>query len=519
MARRRSSRNQKKSSSSSARHRRGGFPIHNAPLPKGLKTINQHASGIDIGATQHYVAVPEGRDEVCVRCFGTFTADLHALADWLSQCGITTVAMESTGVYWIPLLELLEARGLEVKLVEPGKLKRAPGRKTDVLDCQWIQELHTYGLLEGSFLPDQQVSVLRCYMRQRDMFVRYAGQHVQHIQKVLEQMNIKLTEAVSDITGVTGMAIIDAILAGERDPQELASLRHWRCKNDEATIALALEGTCREHHLFVLKQAVECYRFYHRQIADLDEKIESHLTTFADKSEGRKLSYRPRKRKLANNEPRFDMRAYLHQMMGMDLTEVPGFGGHVLLGLVSEVGLDMRPWATERQFASWLCLCPSNHKTGGRQHKGKIATRPTKSRAATLFRLGAQSVLKSKCALGAFGRRLRARLGIQRPSRPWHISWQRSTTTPSSTVVPMSTKVRRRMIASIANGLSRACATALTSWVSTLFLPLKLDRAFHRWPFAPIPHWSSLAEARHDVRFTIGAHFINRAEGMGFEPT
>jgi transposase len=410
MARRRSSR-KSKTSDSKTRPRRHGFAIHNAPLPKGLKTVSQNAAGIDIGATQHYVAIPEGRDEACVRCFGTFTSDLHAIAEWLTDCGITTIAMESTGVYWIPLFELLESSGFEVKLVEPGKLKRAPGRKTDVLDCQWIQELHTYGLLEGSFLPDQQIGVLRCYMRQRDTLVRYAGQHIQHMQKVLEQMNIKLTEVVSDITGVTGMAIIDAILGGERDPQKLAALRDRRCKNDESTIALALEGNCSEHHLYVLRQVVESYRFYHRQIADVDEMVESHLKTFTDKSDGQKLTYRRRQRKLKNNEPRFDMRKYLHQMIGMDLTEIPGFGGSVLLGIVSEVGLDMSPWPTEKNFASWLCLCPGNHKTGGRQSRGKTATRPTKSRAATLFRLSAQSILRSDCALGAFGRRLRTRLG------------------------------------------------------------------------------------------------------------
>lgn len=398
-------------SQASSRPQRGGVPIHNAGRPRKLKAIRQHAAGIDVGATQHYVAVPEGCDEVAVRCFGAFTADLLALADWLEQCGVQTVAMESTGVYWIPLFEVLQTRGLEVKLVNPKHLKQVSGRKTDVLDCQWIQQLHSYGLLAGSFHPDEQIRTLRSYMRQREMLVTYAGQHIQHMQKALEQMNLKLAEVVSDITGVTGMAILDAILAGERDPQKLAALRNERCKHDEATIALALEGNWREDHLFALKQAVELYRFYHRKLAEVDQQIEAHLATFADRSAGQKLPHRRRTRKLANNEPRFDLRTPLFQMTGVDLTEIRGLGGHTLLAIVSEVGLDMSPWPTEKHFASWLSLCPGNHKTGGQQKRGKSQTRKSANRAAHWFRLAAQALLNADCALGAFARRMRARLG------------------------------------------------------------------------------------------------------------
>jgi transposase len=396
--------------SPAAQVQRGGIPITTARLQR-LKPTHQNAAGVDVGATQHYVAVPEGRDEVSVRCFGTFTADLIALADWLVQCGVETVAMESTGVYWIPLFETLQQRGLEVKVVNPAHLKTVRGRKTDVQDCQWIQQLHSYGLLRGSFHPDEKIGVLRSYMRHRATLVSYAGQHVQHIQKALEQMNLKLTEVVSDIMGLTGTSILDAILAGERDPHKLAALRHERCHNDEAIIALALQGNWREDHLFALQQAMDLYRYYHQKMAEVDQQIEAHLRTFEDKSGGKKLRRRVLRRRQASvNEPHMDLRSHLHQMTGMDL-DIPGLGGHLLLGIISEVGLDMSRWPTEKHFASWLCLCPGNHKTGGKQSSGKTRTRKSKCRAAHLFRLGAQTLLRSKCALGAFARRMRAKLG------------------------------------------------------------------------------------------------------------
>jgi transposase len=292
--------------------------------------VNLNAAGIDVGATAHYVAVPEGRDEDSVRCFETFTADLEALADWLKQCGVQTVAMESTGVYWIPVFEVLEARGFEVKLVEPGKLKSVPGRKTDVLDCQWIQQLHTYGLLQGSFVPPEKICMLRSYMRQRGMLVEYAGQHVLHMQKALMQMNVQLHHVISDITGATGLRIIDAILAGERDPHQLAKLRHPRCKKDQQTIAMALEGHWRDDHLFALKQAAELYRFYHRQLAELDGRLESYLATFEDRSDGKRLRKSP-KPKAGSNAPDFDIRNHLYKMTGVDLTTIDGISGYAAL--------------------------------------------------------------------------------------------------------------------------------------------------------------------------------------------
>ncbi len=377
-------------------------------LPRSLSKLNFNVAGIDIGATEHYVAVPEECDGDNVRSFGTFTADLEALADWLKQCKIDTIAMESTGVYWIPIFEILESRGFEVKLVEPGKLKTVPGRKTDVLDCQWIQQLHTYGLLQGSFIPAENISILRSFMRQRLMLVEYAGKHVLHMQKALMQMNIQLHHVISDITGATGLRIIDAILSGERDSRKLAELRDPRCKKDKQTIALALEGHWRDDHLFALKQATDLYRFYHSQLAELDKKLEGYLGTFEDRSDGQILPALPRP-KAGSNAPDFDMRNQLHKISGVDLTTIDGISGYSALQLISEIGIDMSLWPTEKHFASWLCLCPGNKKTGGRVVSGK--SRASANRAATVLRMAAQSLSRADCALGAFYRRMKARLG------------------------------------------------------------------------------------------------------------
>jgi transposase len=375
-----------------------------------LQVTNPDAAGIDVGADAHWVCVPEERDAERVQRFGTCTADLEAIADWLQACGVTTVAMESTGVYWVPLYELLEGRGLRVLLVDARQVARAPGRpKTDPKDCQWIQRLHSYGLLSAAFRPQDQVVVLRAYLRQRDMLVTYAGQHIQHMQKALEQMNVKLTEVVSDITGVTGMSIIKAILRGDRDPHELAKLRDPRCKESEATIARALLGNWRQEHLFALQQAVALYQFYHQQISACDQAIEAQLRTFADKSGGELLPYRPRRRKREANEPRFDARARLHCLCGVDLTAIEGIDETTALVLLSEIGIDMSRWPSLKHFCSWLGLCPQ-HKISG----GKILNRRVRrgaSRAKRALRLGARSLHHSKSALGAFFRRIKARHG------------------------------------------------------------------------------------------------------------
>lgn len=272
-------------------------------LPKELRSVNLNAAGIDIGAERHWVAVPEGRDPEGrdVREFGTFTSDLEVIASWLRTCGIETVAMESTGVYWIPLYELLSEGGFDVKLVDPRQLKRVPGRKTDLLDCQWLQQLHTFGLLAGAFRPDDAICVLRGYLRQRGMLVTYASQHIQHMQKALEQMNVKLPEVVSDIAGKTGLAIIRAITNGERNPMVLAMLRDRRCQHDQATIARALHGTWREEHLFALQQALELFDVYHKKIADCDKAIEACLHEF---DEHDKVANRQALRLLAGSRAR-----------------------------------------------------------------------------------------------------------------------------------------------------------------------------------------------------------------------
>lgn len=392
-------------------NRRSGLPVDNAASTRGaLNRLHPNAAGIDIGATQHFVAVPEGADQSHVRSFGTYTADLESIADWLHECGVTTVAMESTGVYWIPLYELLERRGFEVILAEPSQMKKTPGRKSDVLDCQWIQQLHSFGLLRNSFRPNDAIVVLRSYLRQRSMLVDYASAHVQHMQKALEQMNLKLTEVIDDVTGKTGMLIIGAILSGERDATRLARLRDRRCKNDEATIALALQGNWREEHLFCLQQAVDLYRAYQQQLATLDSQIETYLKSFEDRSSASLPRLRKRRKK-GKHEPAFDVRSLLHQLTGVDLTSIDGIGPHAALRLISETGTDMTRWDTENHFCSWLTLCPGVNKTGGRKQSRSGRTRPSANRAASVFRLCAQSLLRTQTALGAFGRRVRSKLG------------------------------------------------------------------------------------------------------------
>lgn len=381
------------------------------PSSPELHQINRNAAGIDIGATNHYVAVPHGRDpDGCdVRAFGAFTADLHALAAWLTRCAIDRVAMESTGVYWIPLFELLSARGFEVRLVDPRQLKRVPGRKTDVLDCQWIQQLHTFGLLAAAFRPDDQICVLRSYLRQRATLVTYAARHIQHMQKALELMNLKLAHVVRDIAGRTGLAIIRAILNGQREPCALATLRDPHCKADADTIARALEGTWRQEHLFELRQALELFEFYQKQIAACDCQIEAQLIRFADKPDAAPLTDAPRRPKARRSALSFDARQHLHRLTGVDLTHIDGIDAPTALTVVGEIGLDMTRWPTEKHFASWLGLAPGSHLSGGKQRSGR--TKPSASRAAAALRLAASSLYHSRSALGAFHRRLKARLG------------------------------------------------------------------------------------------------------------
>ena len=376
-------------------------------LPAGLSQVNLNAAGIDVGASSHFVAVPADRADRPVREFGAFTADLYRLADWLAECGVETVVMESTGVYWIPLFGILEGRGFAVMLVDPRRIKNVPGRKTDVVDCQWLQQLHTYGLLSGAFRPGGDIRRLRSYLRQRSMLVRCAAQHIQHMQKALTQMNVKLHHVISDITGKTGMDIIEAIVGGERDPEKLAKLRNYRIRVDEATIAGSLQGHWRQEHIFELTQALELYRVYQGKIAECDLEIENQLGHFEDRSDGVVLvGDRKRRQK---NAPQFDARNHLYRMTGVDLTQIDGVDAYTALKVVSEIGTDMTKWPSAKHFASWLGLSPNNRVTGGRTISSK--TKPSANRAAAALRMAANALARSDSALGAFLRRKKAQLG------------------------------------------------------------------------------------------------------------
>ena len=377
-------------------------------LPAQLQHVNLHAAGIDIGATAHFVAVPPGSDPQPVRQFGTFTADLHRLADWLTACGVETVVMESTGVYWIPLFELLEERGFQVLLVNARHVKNVSGRKSDVLDCQWLQQLHTYGLLNGAFRPADEIVVLRSYLRQRTTLVQGASAHIQHMQKALQQMNVLLHQVVSDITGITGMTIIRALLAGERDPQVLAAFRDPRCKNSVEVIAQSLVGNYRAEHLFALQQAVTLYEAYQAQIVACDVQIEQYLETCTPvTSESPPTPGKPRSR--TGNPFHFDAHAHLYRLTGVDLTRIDGIESVTALTLLGEIGTDMSRWRTVKHFTSWLGLCPGTKVSGGKVLGSK--SKPTANRAASALRMAAASLSRSRSALGAYLRRMSARLG------------------------------------------------------------------------------------------------------------
>jgi transposase len=367
-------------------------------FPKHLQHLNHRAAGIDVGSRSHFVAVPEGADEQPVREFSTFTDDLERLAQWLISCGVTTVAMESTGIYWIPVFEILERHGLEVKLVNARHVKNVPGRKSDVLDCQWLQQLHTYGLLRGAFRPADQVCTLRAYVRQRATLVRSASSHIQRMQKALAQMNLQLHNVVTDITGVTGMGIIKAILAGERHPQRLAALRDKRCKNSQATIARSLHGNYRSEHLFSLQQAVDLYEFHQQKIADCDQRILEQLSQFD-------TSDHPD----SDGTPPGTMEEALQRRSGVDLSSINGISTNTALKIIAEIGIDMSRWQSVKQFTSWLGLCPGSEISGGKVLSS--ATKPVANRAAAALRMAAMTLFNSKSALGAYLRRQRSRLG------------------------------------------------------------------------------------------------------------
>lgn len=367
------------------------------------------AAGIDIGATEIFVAVPVDRAAENVRCFPTFTQDLYALADWLKQCGVKTVAMESTGVYWIPLFQILEDRGFEVCLVNARHVKNVPGRRTDVSDCQWLQFLHSVGLLRASYRPEQEVCAVRSLLRHRESLVQMAATHVHHMQKALDQMNLQLHHVISDITGQTGLAIVDAILAGERDPFVLAKLRNDRIKASEEVIAKSLVGDYRPEHIFTLRQSLAVYRSYQKLIDDCDREIRRSLGEFKPPSQPNASASDSQKGQSKTSATDGVLRTELKRVFGVDLTKIPGIRVGIAQTLFGEIGPDFTKFRSASAFASWMGLCPDNDISGGKVLW--VGTRKVKCRAATALRMAAQSLHHSKSALGDFYRRMRAKLG------------------------------------------------------------------------------------------------------------
>jgi transposase len=378
----------------------------------GMSQVNQNAAGVDIGAHEIMVCINGEEGEQRVRAFGSYTVDLQAIGKWLREEGVTTVAMESTGVYWIPLFEELEWEGFHCHLISSRSLRRVPGRKTDVLDCQWIQTLHSYGLLESSFRPEADLVGLRTLLRHRAQLIQHRAPHILHMQKALLQMNIQLSQALSDMTGSTGLRIIRAMVDGERDPHKLAELRNYRCKKDEGEIAKALTGTWREEHLFILRQSLEFYDFYTRQIEMCDAEVERMYSLTRpewEEKEPQTTSAKKSKTHSKNAPKEVDVNRHLRRICGVDLTAVHGVSASLAQTIVIEVGTDMSKFPNEKHFCSWLGLAPKNEISGGKLLKSR--TIKTRNRAGQAFRLAAGSVMRADCAFGAFYRRQKARLG------------------------------------------------------------------------------------------------------------
>lgn len=377
-----------------------------------LEVVHPNAAGTDIGNEVHYVAVPPNRSSEAVRRFGCTTAELRAMADWLKQCGIQTVAMQSTGVYWIAVFDILEEAGLEVYLVNARETKNLPGRKSDVQESQWLMKLHTYGLLRNSFRPPQEIRTLRTYWRQRSDLVRAAGRHIQRMQKALTQMNIQLANVLSDISGKSGQAIIKAILQGERDGGELATLCDRRVQASQEEVAGSLEGNWQDDLLFVLQQEQDGYEFCQKQMADCDRHLEQCLQQRADRSQSASLPVEKRKerrKKKKGNHPQFDLRTALFRMAGTDLTLIDSVDVMTAMTILSEAGWDMSKWKTEDHFVSWLRLCPDNRISGDKIiGKGRL---PTNNRVTIALKIAASTLRTSQTYLGAQFRRLRTKLG------------------------------------------------------------------------------------------------------------
>jgi transposase len=378
--------------------------------PSGLPIVNDKAAAIDIGSRFHVAAVPPGLCDEPVQTFQAFTADLERMADWIVSLGIKTVAMESTGVYWIPAYEILDRRGIEVIVTNARESRAVPGRKSDVNDAQWLQRLHACGLLRASFRPSGDIAALRAYLRLRERHLDYAAAHIQHMQKALTFMNLQLHHVVSDITGATGMRIIRAIVSGERDLNVLVSMRDRNCKSSVETIRAALVGNYQPEHVFALQQALALYDFYQERVDECDVQIERTLAALAaSKVAPQEPLAKARCRTRQTNALTFDVRGAMYQLAGVDLTQIHGIGPYLAVRLVAECGTDLGRWPSAKHFTSWLTLSPGCKVSGGKVLSSH--TRKTTNRVAALLRLAAVTVGKTNTALGAFYRRLAARIG------------------------------------------------------------------------------------------------------------
>lgn len=376
-----------------------------------LEIVHPNAAGIDIGGREHFVAVAPDCDDKPVRSFGCFTCDLHAIADWLLSRNVTSVVMQSTGSYWVPVFEILEQRGLEVYLVNPRNTKSLPGRKSDVAECQWLLKLHTYGLLSNSFQPPDAVRTMRTIWRQRGMLTGQASSSIQRMQKVPTEMNVQLATVLSDLSGYSGMAIVKAIVDGKRDPRALAELADPQVKASREDIARSLEGNWREELVFVLDQELDLYGTFRGKIEECDRRLQMHLATLDSKVDIQSHPLGPRRKgkKASKKAPRFDLRSELYRISGVDWTRVDGIDVGVAQAVIAEVGVELSRFPREGNFVSWLGLCPQNDVSGGkvlRRGTAKVA-----SRAALAFRQAASTLRSSKSYLGAQFRRFRAKLG------------------------------------------------------------------------------------------------------------
>lgn len=381
---------------------------------QSMPVLQPNAAGIDIGAKEIFVAVNGDRDSHPVRHFSTFTPDLHEAAQWLKKLDIESIVMESTGVYWIPVFEILESYDFEVLLVNARHVKNVPGRKTDVQDCQWLQYLHAVGLLRGSYRPPKEICAIRALRRHRENLVKTAASEVQHMQKALTQMNIQIHHVISDITGITGLAIIDAILAGERDLEKLADLKDPRIHADKKVIAKALKGHYLQEHLFTLKQALESYRHFQTMIVECDSEIEKLLQIYENHGKPLKAPYTrpaPKAKKKRSHDPNFDLSTYMKNILNTDLTKVEGIGATTAHTFFTEVGTatELLKFPTEKHFTSWLGVCPANKISGGKILSSR--TRKVQNKLATALRLAAQSLWRTQSPLGDYYRKMKARHG------------------------------------------------------------------------------------------------------------